>query len=125
MLIESGFILQEVVDCCHVQPSLTNAGDLEIELSARDEAADAEFCNLQSIALAEGLNSQSSSPDEPSPELLQFVGAASSAPLVEDSEMRVTPGPEPGPGHGTSAALKLTCLSLPLLLGSLLVLFVN
>ena len=81
VLVESGFISEEVTDRCLLEPSFTDSGDLEISLSARDPDTDADFCFEQSEILAGQLNDPSQVPNAP-PEILQFASAATSAPAI-------------------------------------------
>ena len=81
VLVESGFIAEEITDRCLLEPSFTDNGDLEIGLSARDPDTDADFCFEQSEILAGQLNDPSQVPNAP-PEILQFASAATSAPVI-------------------------------------------
>ena len=83
VLVDSGFIEEEETERCELEASLTKTGNIQITLSARDDA-DSEFCNNASKRLAAAINDPSSVSDislfAQIPEVLQFASAAVIAP---------------------------------------------
>ncbi len=78
-LVRDGFIPAEVTARCELEAQVTSTGIIEISLSARDEDADSEFCNLQSQQVADAIDS----PTVAIPDVLQFAGAAVAAPTQQ------------------------------------------
>lgn len=83
VLLQSGFISEEVTERCELEAELTNTGNIQITLSARVEE-DSAFCNNASERLAASINDPSSVRSDDSqfvsiPELLQFASAAVTA----------------------------------------------
>ena len=99
ILVESGFISEEVTERCIVEGTFTDNGGLEVTLTAVDPDADAEFCNEQSEIIANNINDPVNAP----PEVLQFAGAAVTAPQISEEE-------EGGPSG--AAELAFSCLTL-------------
>ena len=99
VLIESGFISEAVTNRCIVEGQLTDVGNLEIALSARDEDQDSEFCNEQSDIIRDNINDPSSA-EIPPPELLQFASAASTSSLITVVEEEENPDQTPSGAPG-------------------------
>ena len=83
ILIESGFIDEEIIERCEVEGMLTRTRNIQLSLSVRVDG-DSEFCNDASARLAAAINNPSSVSDDPRfaqiPEILQFASAAVAAP---------------------------------------------
>ena len=85
ILVDSGFIDEEVTERCELEGSFTMTRNIQLTLSARlDE--DSDFCNDASKRIAAAINDPSSVSDDPQfaqiPEVLQFASAAVAAPNV-------------------------------------------
>ena len=83
VLVDSGFIDDEIVERCELEGTFTVTRNIQISLSARMDR-DSDFCNDASERLAAAINNPSSISDDPRfaqvPEVLQFASAAVAAP---------------------------------------------
>ncbi len=92
-LIEAGFISEEIAERCEVGVSLTSSDNLEITLEGVG-ADDEMFCGEMADRLAELINNPSDSSDEVvRPPVLQFAGAAVSAPAVFEESLELNGAP--------------------------------
>ena len=73
-----------IPDQCELEGALTSTGNLEMILMSSDE--DSELCNNETKRIAEQLNNGDDGSREARPPVLQFVSAAVTAPLVEETE---------------------------------------
>ena len=92
ILIDSGFIDDEVTDRCELEGSLTTSRNIQITLSAEDDE-DTKFCNDASQEIAAAINNLSSvSATTRIPEVLQFASAAIAAPNTAAAAIRENSG---------------------------------
>ena len=82
LLVDSGFISDDITERCELEASLTVSGNIQLVLSPRsDDEDDAEFCNAASERIAATINNLSLVPQSAQvPEVLQFASAALAAP---------------------------------------------
>ena len=82
ILVESGFISDEVTDRCELEATLTTTRNFQITLSANNND-DAAYCSATADSLAKAINDPSSISDDSLfvqvPEVLQFASAAITA----------------------------------------------
>ena len=78
ILVESGFIDQEITERCELEGTLTRSANIQVSLSAKT-VENSKFCNEASERLAAAINNPSS---RPKPEVLQFASAAVAAPTA-------------------------------------------
>ncbi len=91
MLIEANFISVKIFERCEVGVSFTSSENLEITLQGV-KADDEMFCGEMADRLAELINNPSDSSDEVvRPPVLQFAGAAVSAPAVFEESLNGAP----------------------------------
>ncbi len=88
-LIDAEFISTETLERCRVGVSFSSSENLEITLEGVEADDDEMFCGEESERLTALINNQSSETDEVvvRPPVLQFAGAAVSAPAVFEEKL--------------------------------------
>ena len=119
ILVDSGFIDDEVTDRCELEGSLTTSRNIQITLSAEDDE-DTKFCNDASQEIAAAINDLSSvSATTRIPEVLQFASAAVAAPNIAAAAIVVERENSGMNGAPILTALRSSYFALLLLLGIL------
>ena len=111
LLIDANFISVETVERCEVGVSFTSSENLEITLEGVGSDDDV-FCGEASVNLASLINNPSDE-DVARPQVLQFAGAAVSAPAVFEEILRPSNG---GQTLVSVASLIVLCITAVLAL---------
>ena len=90
VLVDAGFIDEEITERCQLDASFTVTRNVQISLSAKTDA-DSEFCHSASEEIANSINNPSSAQLTRVPEMLQFASAAVAAPNLIDEGMNGAP----------------------------------
>ena len=86
VLVDAGFIDEEITERCELDASFTVTGNVQVSLSAKTDA-DSEFCHSASEEIVNSINNPSSAQLTRVPEILQFASAAVAAPNLIDEQM--------------------------------------
>ena len=90
VLVDAGFIDEEITERCQLDASFTVTRNVQISLSAKTDA-DSEFCHSASEEIVDNINNPSSAQLTQVPEMLQFASAAIAAPNLIDEGMNGAP----------------------------------
>ena len=92
VLVDAGFIDEEITERCELDVSFTVTRNIQVSLSARTDA-DSRFCHSASEDIVNSINSPSSSQLTQFPEMLQFTSAAVAAPNLLEAEGEMNGAP--------------------------------
>ena len=90
VLIDAGFIDEEITERCELDASFTVTRNIQVSLSAKT-GDDSEFCHSASKEIVSSVNNPSSTQLAGIPEVLQFASAAVAAPNLAAGEMNGAP----------------------------------
>ena len=88
VLVDAGFIDEEITERCELDVSFTVTRNIQVSLSARTDA-DSRFCHSASEDIVNSINSPSSQ----FPEIFQFASAAVAAPNLLEAEGEMNGAP--------------------------------